>query len=100
MDQTDETDFPWVDVMKVRGLPGHVLWARFSDGCEGTLDLSSYIASGGPMVEPLRDQAFFERVFVEEGVPVWPNHFDMDASNLYMEMRKAGTLRGSVAAAE
>ncbi len=96
----DESEFPWVDVIRVRGLPGHRLWARFSDGCEGTLDLSAYIEAGGPMVQPLREQSFFERVFVEMGVPVWPNHFDMDATNLYIEMRKAGTLSTSVAAAE
>jgi hypothetical protein len=96
----DESEFPWVDVLKVRGLAGHRLWARFSDGCEGTLDLSSYINRGGSAVAPLRDQAYFERVFVEMGVPVWPNHFDMDATNLYVEMRKAGTLVDTAAAAE
>ena len=96
----DESEFPWVDVLKVRGLPNHVLWARFSDGCEGILQLGEYIGSGGPMVEPLKDQAFFERVFVEEGVPVWPNHFDMDATNLYIQMRSAGTLKDRPVAAE
>ena len=96
----DETEFPWVDVIEVKGLPGHVLWARFSDLCEGTLDLTQLIASGGTMVQPLADERFFERVFVEEGVPVWPNHFDLDATNLYIEMRKAGTLKEHVTAAE
>ena len=37
---------------------------------------------------------------VQEGVPVWPNHFDMDATNLYIEMRKAGTLKERMTAAE
>lgn len=96
----DESEFPWVDVMKVRGLADHVLWARFSDGCEGTLDLREVILAGGPMVEPLRDQAYFERVFVQEGVPVWPNGFDMDATNLYIRMRAAGTLHDRSVAAE
>lgn len=96
----DESEFPWVDVLKVRGLEGHVLWARFSDGCEGTLDLREVVFSPGSMVEPLRDQAFFERVFVQDGVPVWPNGFDLDATNLYVEMRKAQTLRDRTVAAE
>jgi hypothetical protein len=52
------------------------------------------------MVRPLRDQAFFERVFVQEGVPLWPNGFDMDATNLYIRMREAGTLRDRPVAAE
>jgi hypothetical protein len=62
--------------------------------------MNDYIASGGSMVKPLADQSFFERVFVEEGVPVWPNHFDMDATNLYIAMRNAGTLKGRMTAAE
>jgi len=96
----DESELPWVDVMRVRGLADHVLWARFSDGCEGTLSLRDYIFSGGPMVQPLREQAFFERVFVQEGVPLWPNGFDIDATKLYIDMRAAGTLRDRTVAAE
>jgi hypothetical protein len=96
----DESEFPWVDVVRVRGLADYVLWARFSDGCEGTLDLRELISKGGPMLVPLRDHAFFERVFVQEGVPLWPNGFDMDATNLYIQMREAGTLRDRPVAAE
>lgn len=96
----DESEFPWVDVVRVRAMPNYVLWARFSDECEGTLDLREMILSGGPMVEPLRDVAFFDRVFAQDGVPVWPNGFDMDATNLYIQMRAAGTLRDRPVAAE
>jgi hypothetical protein len=31
---------------------------------------------------------------------VWPNGFDMDATNLYINMRSAGTLRDKPVAAE
>jgi hypothetical protein len=96
----DESEFPWVDVVRVRGLAAHVLWARFSDGCEGTISLAEVVARGGAMLDPLKDQAFFERVFVQEGVPLWPNGFDMDATNLYIHMREAGTLRDRPVAAE
>jgi hypothetical protein len=33
-------------------------------------------------------------------VPAWPNGFEIDATNLYMEMQKAGLLTSPVAAAE
>ena len=56
------------------------------------------VAEGGPMVEPLRDQAFFARVHVEYGVPVWPNGFDIDAIALHMTMKAAGELRERTAA--
>ena len=49
------------------------------------------------MVEPLKAQEYFARVFVEMGAPTWPNGFDLDPINLYMELREAGAL-SSVAA--
>ena len=91
-------DFPMVDVLRLRPLEGHRLWVRFTDGSEGVRDLSDVIAQGGPMVEPLKAQDYFNRVFVEMGAPTWPNGFDIDPINLYMELRDAGAL--SAAAAE
>ena len=51
------------------------------------------------MVEPLRDEAFFGRVFLEMGVPTWPNGFDVDPTNLRMGLEAAGHLRSEDAAA-
>ena len=90
-------DLPMVDVLRLRPLEGTRLWLRFTDGNEGVHDLSDVFAEGGPMVEPLRSKAFFDRVFVEMGAPTWPNGFDLDPINLYMQMRDAGELT-SVAA--
>ena len=87
-----------VDVLRLRPLEGHRLWLRFTDGSEGVRDLSDVIADGGPMVEPLKSKAYFDRVFVEMGAPTWPNGFDLDPINLYMQLRDAGAL--SRAAAE
>ena len=56
-------------------------------------NLSDLLKQGGPMVEPLRAPEFFARVFVEMGAPTWPNGFDLDPINLYMNMRKSGDLR-------
>jgi hypothetical protein len=81
-----------VKVTQVKALDGRRLWLRFSDGCEGVRDLSDVLDEGGPMVEPLRDPLLFHRVFVECGVPTWPNGFDLDAIALYREMDEAGLL--------
>jgi len=85
-------DFPMVDVLRVRALDGYRLWVRFTNGREGVRDFSDMITEGGPMVEPLKAPDFFSRVFVEMGAPTWPNGFDIDPINLYMEMRDAGAL--------
>ena len=86
-------ELPLVDVVRLRPLPGHRLWVRFSNGAEGVRDYSDLFVSGGPMVEPLKDDAYFARVFVEMGAPTWPNGFDVDPINLYMELRAAGALK-------
>jgi hypothetical protein len=77
-----------VDVLRLRPLDGHRLWLRFTDGSEGIRDLSDVIAEGGVMVEPLQSKHYFDRVFVELGAPTWPNGFDLDPINLYMELRE------------
>lgn len=85
-------DFPMVDVLRLRALDGHRLWLRFTDNSEGVRDLSDIIAEGGPMIEPLKAAEYFKRVFVEMGAPTWPNGFDLDPINLYMQLRDAGAL--------
>jgi Protein of unknown function (DUF2442) len=81
-----------VRVVEAKAIDDCRLWLRFSDGYEGVRDLSDVLSEGGVMVEPLRDPAVFKRVFVESGVPSWPNGFDLDAINLHMELDRAGLL--------
>ena len=87
-----------VKVVKLKPLDGHRLWVRFSDGTEGVRDYSDMVREGGPVVDPLRDQLLFNKVFISFGVPSWPNGFDVDAINLHIEMEKAGLLSAPVAA--
>ena len=91
------SDFPMVDVLRLRPLEGFRLWLRFTDGRESIRDLSDFIASGGPMVEPLKAPEYFARAFVKMGVPTWPNGLDLDPINLYMQLRDAGALTQAAA---
>ena len=61
----------------IKWLGGHRLRVSFSDGSSGEHDFSALVAEPGPMVEPLRDPAYFARVFLEFGAPTWPNGYDM-----------------------
>ena len=86
-----------VKVVKLKALDGHKLWVRFSDGTEGVRDYADLISESGPMVEPLKDEAFFSKAFISFGVPTWPNGFDVDAINLQMELREQGALSATAA---
>jgi uncharacterized protein DUF2442 len=83
---------PMIDVVSVKPLGGFRLRVGFSDGSIGVHDFSSTVARDGEMVRPLKDPAFFARVFVELGALAWPNGFDLDSIALYDRMSAAGEL--------
>lgn len=81
-----------VNVVAVQAIDDTRLRVIFTDGRTGVWDLSDLLGQGGPMVEPLRKPEMFRRVFVQCGVPTWPNGFDLDAISLHQEMSAAGLL--------
>jgi hypothetical protein len=81
-----------IDVVSVKPLGGYRLRVAFSDGSAGEHDFSSTAARNGEMVKPLKDPAFFARVFVELGALTWPNGFDLDPIALHDRMAEAGEL--------
>ena len=86
-----------IKVAKIKSLGGYRLRATFSDGMAGEFDFSTIVGGDGPMVEPLRDPAYFARVFLENGAPTWPNGFDAAPGWLRREIEAAGTLARDVA---
>jgi hypothetical protein len=71
---------------------GFRLRVRFNDGSEGVHDFAALVNDPGPMIEPLRNDAYFARVFLEFGAPTWPNGFDIAPEWLRREMAAAGEL--------
>ena len=74
--------------------------SEFSDDTIGERDFSFLLDETGPMLEPLKDPAYFKRVFVEDGALTWPNGYDWDPISLHDDMRDAGELRRVGEAAE
>ena len=87
-----------IKVAKLKWLGRHRLRATFSDGMAGEYDFASLVGAGGPMAEPLRDPAYFGRVFLEDGAPTWPNGFDIAPGWLRREIAATGALAREVAA--
>jgi hypothetical protein len=81
-----------IKVIRVASCGGHRLRIAFSNGSEGGRDLADVIAEGGIMVEPLADERFFFRVFIEKGTLAWPNGSISIRSRCMTEMEAAGLL--------
>jgi len=87
-----------IKVLKIENLGNFRLRFLFSDGMAGDYDFTALVTETGPMVEPLRDQAYFERIFLDDGAPTWPNGFDLAPPWLYDEIAQAGQLQRTAAA--
>jgi hypothetical protein len=79
-------------VTHLEKLDGLKLRVSFNDGSQGVHDFASLVNEPGPMLEPLRDESYFARVFLEFGAPTWPNGFDIAPEWLRREMEAAGEL--------
>jgi hypothetical protein len=76
-------NFNEVKSLSYRG--GHVFHIIFDDGTSGELDFKEYVGRG-PVFEPLRDPAFFQRARVENGTISWPNGADIAPETLYEKL--------------
>ena len=79
-------------VTRLERLGGFRLRVSFNDGSAGEHDFTALMQEPGSMLEPLRDESYFARVFLEFGAPTWPNGFDIAPEWLRREMEKAGEL--------
>jgi hypothetical protein len=79
-------------VQKLERLGDFRLRVRFNDGSEGEHDFGALVRAPGSAIAPLRDRAYFARVFLEFGAPTWPNGFDISPEWLRREMEAAGEL--------
>lgn len=78
------------DITEARSLGGHLLFLRFDDGAEGSVDLKSVVRFEG-VFAPLRDPAYVAQVTVnrELGTVVWPNGADLCPDVLHARIRGA-----------
>lgn len=76
-------------VVEARHVWAHTVWLRFRDGTRGEMDLGS--ALQGPIMEPLKDVAFFQqfRIHPEFHTLVWPNGADFAPEFLHESVHDA-----------
>ncbi len=66
---------------------GYRIHLAFNDGSEGTIDFAPWLE--GPVFEPLKDAAYFQRFFLDGGTVGWPNGADIDPETLYMRAKSS-----------
>ncbi|MHB1034634.1 MAG: DUF2442 domain-containing protein [Pirellulales bacterium] len=74
-------------VSEAEYLHDYVIWLRFNDSAEGTVDLQDELS--GEVFEPLKDLRNFRRfrVDAELGTIIWENGADLAPEFLHEKMR-------------
>ncbi len=60
---------------------------EFSDGCAGEFDGRMLLQRNGPLLEPLRDEDYFRRFFIDAGALSWPNGLELAPARLRENVR-------------
>lgn len=56
----------------------------FSDHSHGVFDADAYLSTrSGPLLDRLRDPAYFARFFIDAGALCWPNGLEISPARLH-----------------
>jgi hypothetical protein len=73
-----------IKLLDVKTIAPHQLELTFSDHSIGVFNGANYLASRqGPLLENLRDPAYFARCFIDAGALCWPNGLELSAARLH-----------------
>jgi hypothetical protein len=72
------------DIVEVIPKTDYCLFVRFKDGLEGLIRLREEQLTG--VLASLRDQRFFEQVFINQGAVAWPGDIDLAPDAMYAEV--------------
>jgi len=71
-----------IKVLEARCLDNYRVALTFSNGQEGVFDGHSLLQRNGPLLEPLRNEAYFRRLFIDAGALCWPNGLELSPARL------------------
>ncbi len=74
------TDIRHYFLKNARVLDGFRLGLRFKDDFIAELNFSDWVLTRkrGPLRRPLKDERYFQQVFIDHGALTWPNGYDLD----------------------
>ena len=73
-----------IKVLNARLTASFMLEIDFSDHTQGVFDANAYLANrAGPLLEKLRDAAYFQRFFIDAGALCWPNGLELSPAKIH-----------------
>ncbi|MDP3425065.1 MAG: DUF2442 domain-containing protein [Burkholderiaceae bacterium] len=73
-----------IKLLNVKPVNANMLELGFSDHTQGVFNGAAYISTRqGPLLEALRDPAYFGRCFVDAGALCWPNGLELSGTRLH-----------------
>ena len=71
-----------IKLIEARYCGGFQVALMFSDGAKGCFNGRELLQRSGPMLDALRDESFFRRVFIDAGALCWPNGLELSPTKL------------------
>ncbi|MHB1301098.1 MAG: DUF2442 domain-containing protein [Burkholderiales bacterium] len=72
-----------IKVTEARYLGDFQVKLAFSNGQEGVFDGRTLLEKKGPLLDPLRAEPYFKRLFIDAGALCWPNGLELSPRRLY-----------------
>ena len=72
-----------IKIIKARYVGNFQVELNFSDGQAGLFDGRTLLQRNGSLLEPLRQESYFRRVFIDAGALCWPNGLELSPAKLY-----------------
>ena len=72
-----------IKLLTARYLGNFQVELTFSDGKEGIFSGLDLLKKQGPLLDALRDEAYFQRLFIDAGALSWPNGLELSPSRLF-----------------
>lgn len=72
-----------IKVIEARYLNDFQVALKFSDGKESIFDGHALLQRSGSLLEPLRAEPYFRRLFIDAGALCWPNGLELSPAMLH-----------------
>ncbi len=80
-------------IVRLKILSNCKIEVSFADGTTGVADLGPRLSQGplGDGFDPLCDEDFFAKAFLDHGALTWPGGIDLAPDAMYQRIRESGT---------